>query len=518
MTALGLDERPAAWHGAAAATLLAVAALLLLAAFHVGFQASDDASYLAGALGWLESFPYVGTSHWTLRHTITLPTALLISVFGLNELAVSLSNVLYFMGFLVVNAWFMHRHLGGVAAAIATALMIVLPGFTVVATYLNSDIPELFFVCSAFWLVITARQWPERSAAWLLAGLLLGAAFVTRQTAVAAVVFVGVLFLFFPAAPRSRYLPAAAAFLVVIAADWLYLTVMTGEPLYRFHVDFNHDRVDRFAEAARVAQTGGLLDKEGNLSVNVFLDPFLALFVSQKYGLLFWLAVPALLSTWRLRRSADRQVLMLAAGLALAYFVFVAINPKLYLVPRYLIIVAWCAAILAGAWLARLWSDRRRAIVVAALGLSLGVGILALSVENINPRFVERQLVDWVSRHPGRTIHADPETAIRSRYYFRFAGQPAEAVSTEAPGSGATVLASPERLQQCAVMPRCKDRVNDFRPGPEWTKVESAEAPPRPIGRWLRAIGLEQRLPADISRRLFAPGGRADVYTVGPTQ
>lgn len=511
-------ERPAARRGTIGALLLAAATLVLVAVFHVGFQASDDASYLAGALGWLESFPYVGNSHWTLRHTITLPTALFIRVFGLNEGAVSLSNVLYYLGFLLVNAWFMSRHLGGLAAALATALMIVLPGFTVVATYLNSDVPELFFVCCAFWIVVTARLNTERRMPWLLAGVMLGAAFVTRQTALAAVAFVGLLFLFKPAVPRSRYLLAAAAFAVVILADWLYLTTMTGDPLYRFQVDFNHDRVDRFAEAARVARTGGLLDKEGNLSINVYADPFLALLVSQKYALLFWLAVPALLSAWRLRYRPEGRILMLAAGMGLAYFVFVAINPKLYLVPRYLIVVAWCAAVLVGAWLARLWSGGKRAAMVVAMGMALGMGLLALSVENIDPRFVERQLVEWVGRHPGRTVHTDPETAIRSRYYFRFAGHPLEAVSTELPGRGATVLSSPERLQQCAAMARCKDRVTDFKPKPEWVRVESFEAPPRPIGRWLRALGLEQMLPADISRRLFAPGGRAIIYTVGSEQ
>lgn len=513
-----MEERPAARHSAFAALLLVAATLTLIVIFHVGFQASDDASYLAGALGWLENFPYIGNSHWTLRHTITLPTALFIQLFGMNEAAVSLSNILYYLGFLLVNGWFMYRHLGGLSAAFATVLMIVLPGFTVVATYLNSDVPELFFVCCAFWTVVSARQNPERRMPWVLAGLLLGAAFVTRQTALAAVAFLGVLFLFRPAVPRSRYVLAAAAFAVVIFADWLYLTAMTGEPLYRFQVDFNHDRVDRFAEAARVARSGGLLDKEGNLSVNVYVDPFLALFVSQKYALLFWLAVPALLSAWPIRHRADGRVLMLAASLALAYFVFVAINPKLYLVPRYLIIVAWCAAILVGAWLARLWAAGARTTVIAAAGLAIVAGLLSLSVENIDPRFVERQLVEWVGRHPGRSIHTDPETAIRSRYYFRFAGQPLEAVSIEAPGRGATVLSSPERLQQCSAMARCRDRVDDFRPKADWVRGESFEAPPRPIGRWLRAMGMEQRLPSDISRRLFAPGGRAIIYTVGPGQ
>ena len=107
----------------------------MLVLFHVGFQASDDAVYLTGALGWIEHFPYVGESHWTLRHTITIPTAVLVLLLGLNETAVSLTNIVYFLAFLGVNAWFMREQLGATAAAFATALLVVLPGFTVVATY-----------------------------------------------------------------------------------------------------------------------------------------------------------------------------------------------------------------------------------------------------------------------------------------------------------------------------------------------------------------------------------------------
>ena len=252
----------------------------------------------------------------------------------------------------------MREHVGGTAAAFATALLIVLPGFTVVATYLNSDVPELFFVSVAFWLLVTARKNPDRHAIWILIGVVLGAAFVTRQTALAAVLFVSALCAFRPAVPRSRYFLSGAAFLLVVAADWMYLTAMTGDSLYRMNVDFHHDRVDRIAEAARLATSGGLLDKEGNLSINVFLDPLLALFVTQKYALLFWLLLPAGVYAWRRRSLPPADVLALAAGLGIAYFLFVAVNPKLYLVPRYLIVVAWCASIIVGWWLASLMGRR----------------------------------------------------------------------------------------------------------------------------------------------------------------
>jgi uridine phosphorylase len=56
---------------------IAIAALaaILLATFWVGFIASDDIFYIQGARGWIDGFPFVGKSHWELRHTITLPLA-----------------------------------------------------------------------------------------------------------------------------------------------------------------------------------------------------------------------------------------------------------------------------------------------------------------------------------------------------------------------------------------------------------------------------------------------------------
>ena len=44
--------------------------------------------------------------------------------------------------------------------------------------------------------------------------------------------------------------------------------------------------------------------------------------------------------------------------------------------------------------------------------------------------------------------------------------------------------------------------------------MRSLEAPPKLIGRLIRIVGLEGLVPRDISKRLFAPGGRVTVYQV----
>ncbi len=168
---------------AVAVVAILMVAALLLPFFHVGFQASDDAGYLGGALGWLERFPYVGHSHWTLRHTITLPVAASVSLFGLSELSVSLPNVVYFALFLVVNTIAAGRVLGLGTALISGLLLATMPGFLVVATYLSPDIPELFYLSIAFWAFVIGCRRPESLAPWLICGVAWALAFLNRQTA-----------------------------------------------------------------------------------------------------------------------------------------------------------------------------------------------------------------------------------------------------------------------------------------------------------------------------------------------
>lgn len=501
---------------------LAVLGLVLLAAFHVGFQASDDINYLVGALGWLDGFPYVGDSHWTLRHTITVPTAAFIALFGLNGFATSLSNMLYFAAFVAANAWAVAHFLGRRSAYFVTLLVLTTPGFLVVSTYLNPDIPELFFVTSAFWCLMLALQQGTRQWLWAAAGGIAGLAFVNRQTAAALVIFSVLLWLLSPRVPRSRYWPLLIAFVGVVGAEWLYLTLMTGNPAYRLQVDFNHDPVDRFAEAARVAAQGGWIDKEGNISVNVFIDPVLNLFVSQKYPLLFWLALPAGLAAWRARSAFKTgnqhlnkgAVLFLVAGLGLVSFIFVAANPKLYLVPRYFVLVAWAAAVLVAWWLTSLWDAGHRWLGGAGMAAMLCANAAALSVENVHPRMVEQALVAWVRGHPGEAIYTDVETRARAEFYFKFASVSMDPVIATAPPPGARFFYSEKRVAQCAATKRCRAQAADFRPTARWQAEQTIDGPRRPGATIAAALGAGRVLPPDIATRVLAPLDVITIYKV----
>jgi 4-amino-4-deoxy-L-arabinose transferase-like glycosyltransferase len=500
--------------------LLALGLLLLQWRFFVGYQASDDANYLQGAMGWLEHSPYVGNSHWTLRHTLTLPSALAISTLGLSLFSVALPTLVYFIGFVAVQVGALHRHFGFAVAAWFALFAMTTSGMVVNSTYLAPDVSELFFVGATFWVLMAALEPAadgRRGSArvWLFAGLLAGLAWSNRQTAAGALLACAITAWLAGRPARARMPWAVLGFVLVVGAEWGYLTFMTGDPMYRLGLDLHHDPVDRLAEVRRVAASGAWIDKEGNLSVNVVLDPILALFVSQKYGLLFWTGVLAAWRAWRLPQGKERQLLVRLMGLGVVAFVFVAANPKLYLVPRYLLVPAWVAAVLTAWWIARLWSGERRRLLAGVIAAAVvGVNLLCLAVENTQPRAIEQALVSWVKDHPQQPVHTDIETFERAKEFFRIAGVSSQTVSSEPAAAGDLVFYSAVRVEQCAGQKRCRDAVAAFRPQPNWVKAETLAGPEKPVGQLLKALHIAQRLPPDIGRRILAPSYEVTLYQV----
>jgi len=487
----------------------------LMWVFYVGFQAADDKSYLNGALGWVFSFPFVGDDHWALRHPMTIPAAISIKLFGLNEFGVSLPNMIYFTFFIVLNYWAVRRYLGTLSAALTTLIFITLPGFIILSTYLEIGIPEIFYLSTAFWSYRQALEAPEKTRLWLLSGAAMGLAFVTRETAASFVLFIGLLFLFKPIVARRYYVYLFGAAASVLFIDWCYLALMTGNPRYRYSIDLNHDTIDRFAVASRVAVRQGLIDSEGNISVNVFIDPVLNLFITQKYTLIFWLLVPALFLFWRKRTQRSTSLTLgLLAGYVVVSFVFLGANPKLYLVPRYFLVTAWAASIIVAWWLAALFRSQKNISLAAAVVALFGANFVAMSVENINPRFVEKSLLAYSTSHPDEMIYTDSETIEKAKFYFRFANKSMDLVSPDLPPPGAVFFYSADRIATCKLQSKCKERFSDPVPGPGWSVKEEIHPTPRLLGKLIRLIGIDKHLPSDIKRKLLLEGGSVTIYTV----
>lgn len=477
----------------------------------VGYQGHDGAYYAEAALQWVERFPALGTNHWSLRYPLVLPTAALIGLFDLSVPVLAAVNLAAYAGFLGVGYAAARHWFGWRAAAALTAVGILLPQFPAQATYANPDLPEMALVMASFWLVVLAR---EREGAWPLmlgAGVLAGLGFLTRETTLLLAPLYGLMLLLRPAMARWRYLLIGVGFAAVVGAQMGYFAIEAGDPLYRLRISATHDAVDRAGLAAR---TAGALDSEGVLASGVVAGPVLALFVSQKFGLLFYLAMPAYVVARRARwlGAGARSVLDWSAVGAVVSFLFVALNAGvLYIVPRYFMVTAAMAAVPVAVAAAHLWRVRPwLAGVAGAVFAASCLGLLYL--ENTQPMFAEQRATEFAAAQHG-TLYVDPDTAWRMRVLLQERGVLGR-VSSEPPPPGAIVASKSGVAEACLRDARCPwaPGMRGYLPGPGWEEVARYDPPRRWLGGVVRELDVGRRIPPDIIRKIEQPGAGLVVY------
>lgn len=490
----------------------------------VGYQGHDDASYAAAALDWAGGEPPVGRTHWSLRYTLVLPIAAVIGLSGVSVAALATVNMAAYLAFLGVSYAAARHWFGWPAAAMLMGIGVLLPEFPVQATYANPDLLEMAFVMGSFWVFLLARARGGTTGLLLLSGALAGFGFLTRETTLSLLLTFGLIWLVRPGIGRLRFAWMALGFLAVVGAETTYLGVRTGDPLYRVHISATHDRVDRGAKQEQAESAGRALDSEGNIAGGPIASPLLAVFASQKYGLLFLLAVPAYVV---LRRGwgagvplspAQASVVDCMALGALVSFLFVALNAGiLYIVPRYFIVSAAMAAVplavLAGGWVVR--PGLPRAAAVLAMVAFASSSALLLYLENTRPLLAEERLLRFAAEQPA-PLHVDPALGRRMRYLALADGVERQ-VTTAPPGPGDLVGAVDGfAWQECLKQPVCRERarVAGFVPAADWAVVERFEPPVRAIAGPLRALGIAPLVPPDILRKVQQPGAGALVYRV----
>lgn len=504
------------------AFLIATTGLLLIWRW-VGFQGGDDKVYVDAAEAWLESFPVLADNHWGLRYPVVLPMAGIFFVFGKSEVTLPLANLLYFLVFLIVGYYFVRRWFGTSAAVIWVVLLICLPGYLVLGTYVNADMPELLFVSGSLWFYLFARCDEGGTTSLIVSGLCLGLAFLVRETAIGLALLYGALFLVSPGIRRRDYLVIGFAAFIVVGGQMVYFTAMTGDPFYRQEISASHDRVDRHLEVQRVTTGDDLIDSEGALSVNVFLDPVLVLFVSQKYGLLFYVGIAATIFLLVSRRvkNAARSIVQIFVAMFVVWFAFIAFNTSiLYNVPRYYMISGFAISIPAAVLLAHLIRGPGSANVLGRLMLVgfVAIGLLLLYMENTNPLFQERVLVS-IARESDEVIHVDPRTFRRSKLLLSMAGLKNGVTSTPPP-KGALVMCSSGLLislrNECERRRNCtaNETLLAFDRRDSWTEVRRVQAPRRWIGDLLRTANLQKYIPAQILRKIEKPNDDVILFRV----
>ncbi len=495
---------------AISAAALAVLTAVIVTWRWVGFQGHDDAYYAAAALDWLQHFPALGANHWALRYPLVLPMAACLALFGQSLTVLALPALAAYLAWLgysygALRAWF-----GWPTAALATLGGILIAEFPVQATYANPDIVELAFVMAAFWCHQSALSQADRTLPLLHCGALAGLAFLTRETAAALLVYFAIVAAVRPGMPRRAYLFIALTFAAIVSIEFFYIGLRSGDPWLRLHLSATHDQVDRAAQASAAAAAGHALDSEGVLAGGPVWQLFSVLFMSQKYGLLFWLAPAAALYAARGDRlmPRERRVVLDACLLAATFIVLIAaMGTKLYIVPRYFTAAAGAAIIPVAAAGASLWRGTPRIAALATIGLA-ALMLPLLAVENTDPLFAVHRLVALAAATK-EDIHTDPATYAEAAIPLAFAHLTGQ-VTSDPPAPGDLVALPAGAAAACRASRTCgfKDRMAPFTPGPTWRLQQTEAAPAPPLAF------LGRFFPPDIARKLAAPNAPLEVYRV----
>ena len=480
--------------------------LLLLALSWVGFIASDDVTYAKGAYGWIEHFPYVG-GHGTIRYPITIPMALSFVTFGENEFAMVLPSLLYLILFLVM-AWRVTRDVAGPLPAFCALLACVTnPLIVVQSSIANVDMIEMALLFGAWLLCFRCLEDGPDRRRLLGAGALVGLAFLTRETAVFAGLYFGLLFLAGHRFNRWHYLWMAAGFLAIWLLELVYLGIMTGDPFYRFNIALHHDPTINRA-----------IDLAGNVIVSPLIDPLLVMLINQEFMLLMFLAIP--LGAWlcfaRQVPPRLRHFARLIALFGLCWLLCVgAVQTLLPLNPRYFMITATMACLLTGValgWLIKERRDMTRLASLAGLALLVGTNVIGIYVENRNPTFGEEKLVEILESRPGETIATDPMTQYRADLPLRWAGVSARVTSAPPSGTGLYYYnpvrsAKPNAKMEPATVPM-------YQPQKDWERIARFAPEPSYLARTLQWSGAHRFLPTSIWDKLRHANESSYLYRV----
>ena len=402
------------------AVLCGLFAAAMIAVSWVGFLETDDLAYAEAAEGWLRHAPFLGQSHWALRHFIVLPVATAFSVFGHHERALAIPMLVYGIGLLLMMGFCVGRLAGPVAGVLAPGLIATVPAFAFGATFVVTDVPEAFFVIGSFWAFYFATASQHRRV-FVLSGLLAGCGFLTRETSVALLVPYAILFLV-GYGKRSNYLWMGTGFVAVVGLNALFLWLLSGDPLWSIHVSQTGLAGDS-PYTPGLKAPAGVDDPFGIFSLPRPVQAVLMLFASPTIGLLPWLGVPAAAYlAWFPPPGEAGRAARLFALLAVSWFTVVSfVFLILWVIPRYQIVtlcaLAVPASILLADWLNRGW----RVGVAAVLIPMFGAGLLLSAASDHGLLFGERALVDFVS-HESEPVRTDPATLRGAQWLLQSVG------------------------------------------------------------------------------------------------
>jgi len=374
----------------------AAAALLCLAA--AGYSGYDDRHDIEAADGWLAHIPFVGTTHWHMRHPLVLAIAASFAAFGRNETSLMLPTIAAYLGVVALTAALVRSVSDRFTAGLAALLAASVPLFVIYAKTPYPDDMELALALLSlllFWHGAGRRSAPLL----LLAGSAAGISWLLRATCAPLLIFYAGLFLLGWRVRRADCVWLLLGFVPFPLCEWAFLYAAVGDPFYRLAIDSRSLEIPSEQMTGWVA--GGLHPpfnmalmakwKAHGIHAHWAVDPYIDFVTNPIYGPIFWTGALGAVAACRQPARAGvfaRLVCVLAALWIFCVTWVLNLSPQ----PRYFGPAVWAAAVMTAFWLRPLFASKPR-VAAAVLAAILAVDVLAISLRQ-PPLRAERALAD----------------------------------------------------------------------------------------------------------------------------
>jgi len=401
--------------------------------FFVGYTFSDDSSYIAQAMRYLSGNYLPPTDHWGFRYTVVIPYAIIGIFTEYNEWLVTLIPLLYWLALLTLVWHFVKHTIGRVEAAYAGLIVVTLPLFVVQSTILGVDITEAFFLFASFVFFYYGEISENKNyKQYFIAGLLLGLAMLTRETAYGFLLVLGVFFLMGGYRHWKSYMVGLLGVLVILSMEWLYYLAFDKGIFYRIEtISHSHGSVG--------LKSGDFDAGSGNISDNRFYGPLLAILVNQEFALLYWTAIISSIYLFINGGKEYNKLLKYVLITFVVYFCWISYSGALRPLPRY---YSFTSVLVIIPIVIAINYISKKSIKILFLFIIVGSNFGALSVENIYPRFTSKVISQYIIDTGEKVIIYDKLKTKKVRGFLAYNNADRTLASNEVPENEGYIYAN----------------------------------------------------------------------------
>ncbi|WP_425090226.1 ArnT family glycosyltransferase [Tropicimonas sp. S265A] len=457
--------------------------LVLAVLLDTGTGNWDGVRYAEAAFAWNDDFPYLGDTHWALRHPLVMPMAASLGAFGPSTFALMLPNLIYGAALILATHFFASRALGNRAAFLVTVLVATSPSLVLRPLEIEVRGPEVFFAAMSLWVFLRAADdAPAKPIGFVLSGVFAGLSWLCRESAgyLVPALFFAAVFLAAYGDRLRALLSTAAGFGLVIACELVTYALIAGDAFYRYKIDLGH---------------GGNPDEHGLAADLVradyadwLLEPFQRLLRTDVQGALALIVLAAVVYAFRRRArfsKAQIKVMVLFGTAGALSLAFSGLLLSLEL-PRYYPMLIYAGCVIVGVVLAHLVRGRSHLPGFAfAASMACAGFVLAEYRADYTKRVVGAGAV--LAQRSEVPFHADPRIGSRITVALRLEGMSARDAEARVHATGRETLEEGDLVLHFEA-----DR---WEPKPGWQPVDSVAVPWKLSHRLLRKALPDALLP-----------------------